>query len=123
MEHNRIFEKIPFPRDGVPVPGPFLHEVHEQILHGTMPPDLNRAIDKAVNKIRARCTGNCCLAVRSSAGEEDGDFSFAGQFETVLNVPLETAAVEKAYRKVHRESFLRKVIALSERDWGMISGT
>jgi pyruvate,water dikinase len=98
--HNRIFEKIRLPQKNAPAPGASLHEVHELILYGEMPPDLHRAIDKAVNKIRSRCKGKCSLAVRSSAGEEDGDFSFAGQFDTVLNVLLETAAVEKAYRKV-----------------------
>ena len=73
-----------------------------------MPPDLSRAIDKAVNKITARCGAGCSLAVRSSAGEEDGDFSFAGQFETILNVPLDTRAIEKAYRKVIASLFSEK---------------
>ena len=100
MGHNRIFEKIEIPRDGGLVPGTFLQEARERILQGEIPPELHHAIDKAVNEIRSRCTGKCSLAVRSSAGEEDGEFSFAGQFETVLNVPLETAAVEKAYRVV-----------------------
>jgi pyruvate,water dikinase len=100
MGHNRIYQKIQLPEDGAPIPGASLHEAHELILHGEMPPDLHRAIDKAVNKTRSRCKGKCTLAVRSSAGEEDGEFSFAGQFETVLNVPLETAAVEKEYRTV-----------------------
>jgi pyruvate,water dikinase len=100
MGHNRIYQKIQLPANSVPISGAFLYEAHELILHGEMPPDLHRAIDKAVNKTRSRCKGKCSLAVRSSAGEEDGEFSFAGQFETVLNVPLETAAVEKAYRMV-----------------------
>jgi len=108
MGHNRIFEKIQLPQNNTPAPGASLHEVHELILHSEMPPDLHRAVDKAVNKIRSRCKGKCSLAVRSSAGEEDGDFSFAGQFETVLNVPLETAAVEKAYRKVLASLFSEK---------------
>jgi pyruvate, water dikinase len=108
MGHNRIFEKIRLPQNNAPVPGASLHEVHELILHGEMPPDLHRAVDKAVNKISSRCKEKCSLAVRSSAGEEDGDFSFAGQFETVLNVPLETAAVEKAYRKVLASLFSEK---------------
>ncbi len=108
MGHNRIFEKIRLPQNNATVPSASLHEVHELILHGEMPPDLHRAIDKAVNKISSRCKGKCSFAVRSSAGEEDGDFSFAGQFETVLNVPLETAAVEKAYRKVLASLFSEK---------------
>ena len=108
MGHNRIFEKIRLPQNNATVPSASLHEVHELILHGEMPPDLHRAIDKAVSKISSRCKGKCSFAVRSSAGEEDGDFSFAGQFETVLNVPLETAAVEKAYRKVLASLFSEK---------------
>ncbi|MCK9420511.1 MAG: PEP-utilizing enzyme [Nitrospirae bacterium] len=100
MVHNQIYQKIQLPKAGTPISGASLHEAHELILHAEMPPDLHRAIDKSVSKIRSRCKATCTLAVRSSAGEEDGEFSFAGQFETVLNVPLETAAVEKAYRKV-----------------------
>jgi pyruvate, water dikinase len=100
IDHNRIFEKIRHAQNAAQVSTSPLHEVHELILKGDMPPDLHRAIDKAVSKISSRCRGKCSLAVRSSAGEEDGDFSFAGQFETVLNVPLETSAVENAYRTV-----------------------
>ncbi len=128
MGHNRIFEKILLPQDGSPVPGASLHEAHELILHGEMPPDLHRAIDKAVNKISSRCKGKCSLAVRSSAGEEDGEFSFAGQFETILNVPLETAAVEKAYRKVlaslysEKSSIYQKRLGYDLRDMKMAVG-
>jgi pyruvate,water dikinase len=115
MRYNRIFEKIPFPEDGSPASGAALHEVHELILHGTMPIELSRAIEKAVKKIKSRCGGVCALAVRSSAGEEDGEFSFAGQFETVLNVPLEPPAVEKAYRKVIASLFSEKASAYQTR--------
>jgi pyruvate,water dikinase len=115
MRYNRIFEKIPFPEDGSPASEASLHEVHELILHGTMPPELSRAIEKAVKKIKSRCGGGCALAVRSSAGEEDGGFSFAGQFETVLNVPLEPLAVEKAYRKVIASLFSEKASAYQTR--------
>ncbi len=100
LRHNRIWDKIPLPPAGSPTPESALHEIREQVLHGSIPPELSRAIEKAVRKIRSRCGSGCRLAVRSSAAEEDSDFSFAGQFETVLNVPLEQAAVEKAYRKV-----------------------
>jgi len=128
MGHNRIFEKIRLPQNNARVPGVSLHEVHELILHGEMPPDLHRAVDKAVNKISSQCKEKCSLAVRSSAGEEDGDFSFAGQFETVLNVPLETAAVEKAYRKVlaslfsERSSIYQKRLGYDISDMKMAVG-
>ncbi|MEW6221671.1 MAG: PEP/pyruvate-binding domain-containing protein, partial [Thermodesulfobacteriota bacterium] len=45
------------------------------------------------------------LAVRSSAIEEDMDFSFAGQFCTVLNVVAEPAAIFAAYRQVAASLF------------------
>lgn len=45
------------------------------------------------------------LAVRSSAQEEDMDFSFAGQFHTVLNVPADPLAVFHAYRTVAASLF------------------
>jgi pyruvate,water dikinase len=115
MRHNRIVDKLRLPRDGAPPSEAHLAEVHEQVLQGTMPPELSRAIEKAMKKIKSRCGAGCTLAVRSSAGEEDGDFSFAGQFETVLNVPLEPAAVEKAYRKVVASLFSDKAAAYQAR--------
>lgn len=108
LRHNHIFEKARLPEEGTPVSENHLHDLHEQVLYGTMPPELSRALEKAVKKIKSRCGTGCTLAVRSSAGEEDGDFSFAGQFETVLNVPLELPAVEKAYRKVVASLFAEK---------------
>lgn len=107
-EYNGIIEKIGSPSGTSPVSATALREAQELILNGAMPPDLSRAIDKAVTEIRFRRGADCRLAVRSSAGEEDGDFSFAGQFETVLNVPSETSEVEKAYRKVIASLFTEK---------------
>lgn len=115
MVQNRIFQKIPLPGDGGPVSEASLSEAHDRILRGEMPPDLHRAVDTAVSRIRSRCRGTCALAVRSSAGEEDGEFSFAGQFESVLNVPLETAAVEQAYRKVLASLYAEKSLTYQKR--------
>ncbi len=114
MGHNRIFEKIELPQNGAPVPES-LHALHERVLRGEMPPELHSSIDKAVETLRSRCIGKCTLAVRSSAGEEDGDFSFAGQFETVLNVPLDTAAVEQAYRQVLASLFSETSLTYQKR--------
>jgi pyruvate,water dikinase len=115
LRHNHIFEKARLPEEGTPVSEAHLHDLHEQVLYGTMPPELSRAIEKALKKIKSRCGTGCTLAVRSSAGEEDGDFSFAGQFETVLNVPLELPAVEKAYRKVVASLFAEKAAVYQKR--------
>lgn len=98
LKHNRVRELAGL--SGADATVANYQEAQELILHGEMPPDLARAIEEGLKKLRRRCRGDCYLAVRSSAGEEDGEFSFAGQFGTVLNVPAEPDAVEKAYRKV-----------------------
>ena len=64
-----------------------LAELQRSVLAGTMPPDLHEELARAARIIAGRHGEKYLLAVRSSAEEEDGDFSFAGQFESVLNVP------------------------------------
>ncbi len=115
LRHNHILEKIQLPDDNAPVSDAMIHEMRELVLHGTMPPELSRAMEKAVKRIKSRCGADCTLAVRSSAGEEDGDFSFAGQFETILNVPADPAAIGKAYRKVVASLFSEKARAYQSR--------
>lgn len=115
LRHNRILEKVSLPPTGSLVPESTLHELREQVMQGTIPPELGRAIEKAVKKIKSRCGAACSLAVRSSAGEEDSEFSFAGQFETVLNVPLDRYEVEKAYRKVVASLYSDKAAAYQRR--------
>src|SRR5208283_1175003 len=78
---------------------PALREVQELIIHGSFPPDLSHAIQEALDRIKSR-QGECHIAVRSSAEEEDSSRSFAGQFETILNVPPVLDAVEQACREV-----------------------
>ncbi|MBI1811990.1 MAG: hypothetical protein HYR78_08715, partial [Nitrospirae bacterium] len=87
-----------------------LKELQDSIINSEILPDLEIAIGKALEEIRKRCGGDCFLAVRSSAEEEDREFSFAGQFETVLNVPLEGGAVEEAYKKVIASLFSEKAV-------------
>jgi pyruvate,water dikinase len=98
LHHNRVRERAGL--NGDSDSDAHYQEAQELILHGEMPSELTRAIDRGLKKLRKSCSADCYLAVRSSAGEEDGDFSFAGQFNTVLNVPAEALAVGKAYRKV-----------------------
>jgi len=108
MRYNRIFEKIVPPAHGSSDSDSARREVHELVLHGTMPPELSRAMHASVKKMKEQCGMACTLAVRSSGGEEDGAFSFAGQFESILNVPLEATAVEKAYQQVIASLFSDK---------------
>ncbi len=74
--------------------------IHDLVLNATVPRELATALEEAVGRLKQKCGGECYLAVRSSGGEEDGEFSFAGQFETFLNVPAEKTAVIEAYKRV-----------------------
>jgi pyruvate, water dikinase len=113
LRHNGIRERAGL--TGADTAAVNYQEAQELILHGKMPPELDRAIESGLRKLKKRCRSDCYLAVRSSAGEEDGDFSFAGQYETVLNVPAETAAVGKAYRKVLASLYAPGPVAYQQR--------
>lgn len=77
-----------------------LEELRTAILAGSFPEDFSASLTAALETMRHRLGREGKLAVRSSADEEDGDFSFAGQFETELNVPCTVEAVQGAYKKV-----------------------
>ena len=77
-----------------------LTRLRAAILAGGFPEDFATALNIALEKMRSRLGKEGTLSVRSSAEEEDGDFSFAGQFETVLNVPCTSEAVQAAYKEV-----------------------
>jgi len=81
------------------------------VLAAAIPPELERAFADATAVIRDRLGATATLAVRSSAEEEDGDFSFAGQFESVLNVSCDAAAVGEAYKEVVASLFEPNAIA------------
>lgn len=99
LKHNRLDERITALGDE-DITESKLRELRYSIINGEIPPALDTALESAIRKIKTKCGENCFLALRSSAEEEDGEFSFAGQFETLLNVPLEVKAVEEAYREV-----------------------
>lgn len=111
VEYNLLKEKIESLRESPAVEDRLLKELRDLIMTGTIPPDLDNAIGSAVEKIRETFGRDCTLAVRSSAEEEDGEHSFAGQFETVLNVPLDEKAVKEAYKKVLASLYLPGSVA------------
>ena len=88
-----------------------LSGLHDAIMSANMPPELVTSLDKALEKIREKDGDTVFLAVRSSAEEEDSEHSFAGQFETVLNVPLDQKAVHEAYKRVVASLYSPKAIA------------
>jgi len=64
-------------------------ELQERILGLQTPPALEQAILDAYDRMAERAGKRIPVAVRSSAVGEDSEFSFAGQFLTLLNVPRE----------------------------------
>lgn len=90
-----------------------LQELQELILHGEIPFEISHAIRKALRRMRRR-RAISFLAVRSSAQEEDSAHSFAGQFKTVLCVPVEPLAIERAYRRVIASLFSLKAVAYEQ---------
>src|SRR5208337_3166273 len=121
--HNRIDEiistfdwddqhKTLSPQKVSNFPGtPGLGEIYTSILNGSIPSGLEYALDKTISVLREKHGEKCFLAVRSSAQAEDREFSFAGQFDTVLNVPLENRAVQEAYKRVVASLFSDKSTA------------
>ncbi len=72
------------------VDGPALRlasaKLRERILSTPWPKDMAQAILLAFGQLEERLGGNLLVSVRSSAAGEDGAFSFAGQFGTLLNI-------------------------------------
>jgi pyruvate,water dikinase len=71
------------------------------IENSIIPEAITAAIERYIAS--AGCAHECTWAVRSSAVGEDGEFSFAGQFESMLNVPRHKLA--GAYLKVVASRF------------------
>lgn len=95
-----------------------LQEIRDMIREGEMPLSVVGTLNAALKKLKETCGGEFFLAVRSSAEEEDGELSFAGQFETVLNVPPESRALQEAYKEVVASLFSPKALAYLQQGGG-----
>ncbi|MBK5225760.1 MAG: hypothetical protein JJD96_04195 [Thermoleophilia bacterium] len=113
IRHNRLGESISaLDSDGDQLEN--RRSLRQRILRGSLPPSLEKELSESLDWLRGRC-GECRLAIRSSAEEEDGFFSFAGQFETILNVSAEVPAVEDAYRRVIASLFSDEAMEYQQR--------
>ena len=96
--------------------------IQDMISTGAIPSDLEKALKSAVD----RMDDVKGLAVRSSALGEDGYRSFAGQYRSLLNVPV--GEVLDAYRQVLASTYserameYRKSIGFTEREVAMAVG-
>lgn len=73
-------------------------DIEQLILNATLPEDIGVAVTDAINALACSCQENSRFALRSSAVKEDGKASFAGQYETLLNV--EKKSVSNGYKRV-----------------------
>lgn len=113
MNHNGLNKRIPLAGND---PNPsHLEELREAVLKGEIPPALDMALDAALKELMAEGAPVSRLAVRSSAEEEDSDFSFAGQFETKLNVPCKGKKLKDAYREIVASLFSPKAVAYQKK--------
>jgi pyruvate,water dikinase len=82
-------------RDGLEVEAA---RIHQGILDAPIPRKLARAIRRAVARLAKPGEKDLLLAVRSSGVEEDGELSFAGQYDSMLGVSVDEVCT--AWRKV-----------------------
>jgi pyruvate, water dikinase len=114
MEHNGFMQKINDMLSGIEVNS--IEElnkgskgIQDTVAGGEIPADLRNAIHEAVEKLKLKEGGqDLKVSVRSSALQEDGEFSFAGQYSTFLNVHYEE--VPEKYKEVIASLFTERAI-------------
>lgn len=120
IEHNRLAEKINAYLSEANIENmEALNEISRQIqqivIEAELPEDLREAINKEVDSLKLKIQPSALslqssfkVSVRSSAIREDGEFSFAGQYSTFLNVP-EDLIIQK-YKEVVASLFTPRAI-------------
>ncbi len=84
--------------------------LQEKVLRVEPPSGFLDTLAESLKRLAAGSELPLFLAVRSSAQEEDMDFSFAGQFHSELQVPPQAEAVYRAYLQVAASLFGAKAI-------------
>jgi pyruvate,water dikinase len=135
MDHNKLQSKISGKLDGLSPEdlqqlNTATSEIQDMIISADVPPDLGDAVDAALRALLEQHVrvddATPMFSVRSSALQEDGEFSFAGQYATFLNVPPEQ--VLRRYKEVvaslftARALFYFKTKGLCENDMVMSVG-
>ncbi|MBI4774720.1 MAG: pyruvate, phosphate dikinase [Deltaproteobacteria bacterium] len=73
-------------------------KIRARIMESPLPATIHAAMEEAAGNLTNGTWSNLRLAVRSSAIGEDSEISFAGQYTSVLNVPVSDLA--EAYKQV-----------------------
>lgn len=83
-------------------------EMQDMVVEGEVPEDIERAIIESVESLKPKVEGELRVSIRSSALQEDGDFSFAGQYSTFLNIPADS--IPQKYKEVVASLFTPRAI-------------
>jgi pyruvate, water dikinase len=83
-------------------------EIQQLILQKSLPPVLEEILIKYSQSLAEKTGGDVKVSVRSSALGEDSRFSFAGQYGTILNVPLKD--IGEKYREILASKFTPRAI-------------
>lgn len=113
MEHNNLLEEINRTLSGLQVDNLNVlnrvsKEIQDKIIKAEVPHFLETEILNAFAALCNRHGHKVMVAIRSSALKEDGDFSFAGQYSTFLNVPSDL--ILQKYKKVTASLFSPRAI-------------
>jgi pyruvate,water dikinase len=114
LDHNKLTDKINELLPGLTISnmdeiGRFCNEIRTEIVKAELPPDLYNAISAAVARLKsADQRSPLMVSVRSSAIQEDGQVSFAGQYATFLNVPEDMVAMK--YKEVIASIFRPRAV-------------
>lgn len=92
MEANDLFPRINRILEQFADPSVQADRISELFAKARMPNELNSAISQALKKVRSGPLHPERFAVRSSGLDEDGERSFAGQFQSFLDVPASEVA-------------------------------
>ncbi len=132
LEHNNLTEKINERLAKVDIKNmeglaDISRNIQDMVMTAELPEDMQNAVKAEMHNLRIKNQGSpLMVSVRSSAICEDGEFSFAGQYATFLNVP-EHLILQK-YKEVvaslftQRAIFYYKTKGFSEEDMVMAVG-
>lgn len=87
--------------------------IRDAIVRAPVPRELSRTLRREVERLTRPGEENPLFAVRSSGAEEDGELSFAGQYETVLGVTPD--GICDAYRSVVASLYSPRVLRYQRR--------
>lgn len=113
MEQNELLEKINMTLSELQVDNleelnSKSSEIQDQIIMAEVPKDIEREILDAYSRLCNKYGQKVMVSVRSSALQEDGEFSFAGQYSTFLNVPSDL--ILQKYKEVVASLFTPRAI-------------